>query len=111
MSDRPYSIHGGRFGTAARGLADRVFGPVKRVPPPTYEEVIAEIQRREMENPTKPDKPLSIHGGKFGTAARKGMDKFIAVGNEVPAAFSNYGEGHDQGLQILFEYLRQKFGQ
>jgi hypothetical protein len=74
----------------------------------TYDEIMARYRKEAAE--AKPDRPMGIHGGKFGEAARGAMDSMIAVGDEIPGTITNYGESREQGMEILKEFLRNKFG-
>lgn len=101
MAERPYSIRGGKFGTAARGWADAlaraVDGP--QAPPPTYEEVMADTTRRALESGVQlNERPFGIHGGKFGEASRAFADATSEKMNE-------YGKNWQQGSDVLMDMI------
>jgi len=104
--NRPFAIHGGRFGTAARSWADAlrtaVNGPQE--PPPTYEEVMAETTRKALATPPPNDHQFEIHGGKFGTASRAFAD---ATADKVNEYGKNWQQGNDVLLDMIYRVLQR----
>ena len=97
------------FADKLRALVDqlRAAGPDPERPE-TYDEIMARYRQQAHAKPKTA--PMGINGGKFGNAARGAVDTVRSVGNEIPGSFSNYGEGREQGMEILMDFLRRKFG-